>query len=47
MLYVPLMNLSLINGNVTFAGEELQNFGLCLAPRAFEQRGIFIVSHLL
>ena len=32
---------------VTIAGEGLQNLGLCSALRAFEQGGIFIVSHLL
>jgi hypothetical protein len=34
-------------GNVTIAGEGLQNLGLCSALRAFEQGGIFIVPHLL
>jgi hypothetical protein len=34
-------------GNVTNAGEGLQNLGLCSAIRAFEQGGIFIVPHLL
>jgi hypothetical protein len=34
-------------GDVTITGEGLQNLGLCLALRAFEQGGIFIVSHLL
>jgi hypothetical protein len=34
-------------GDVTIAGEGLQNLGLCSALRAFEQGGIFIVSHLL
>jgi hypothetical protein len=34
-------------GNVTIAGERLQNLGLCSALRAFVQRGIFIVQHLL
>jgi hypothetical protein len=34
-------------GDVTIAGKRLQNLGLCSALRAFEQRGIFIVSHLL
>jgi hypothetical protein len=33
--------------DVTIAGEGLQNLGLCSALRAFEQRGIFIVPHLL
>jgi hypothetical protein len=35
------------NEDVTIAGEGLQNLGLCLALRAFEQGGIFIVPHLL
>jgi hypothetical protein len=34
-------------GEVTIAGEGLQNLGLCSALRAFEQGGIFIVPHLL
>jgi hypothetical protein len=34
-------------GDVTIAGEGLQNLGLCSALRAFEQGGIFIVPHLL
>ena len=34
-------------GDVSFAGEGLQNLGLCSALRAFEQGGIFIVRHLL
>jgi hypothetical protein len=34
-------------GDITVAGEELQNVGLCLALRAFEQEGIFIMTHLL
>jgi hypothetical protein len=34
-------------GNVTIAGEGLQNLGLCLALGAFEQGGIFIGPHLL
>jgi hypothetical protein len=36
-----------IHGDVTITGEGLQNLGLCLALRAFEQGGIFIVPHLL
>ena len=35
-----------IYGDVTIAGEGLQNFGLCSALRAFEQGGIFILPHL-
>jgi hypothetical protein len=34
-------------GDVTITGEGLQNLGLCSALRAFEQRGIYIVPHLL
>jgi hypothetical protein len=34
-------------GDVTIAGEGLQNLGLCSALKAFEQGGIFIVPHLL
>jgi hypothetical protein len=34
-------------GDVTIAGEGLQNLSLCSALRAFEQGGIFIVPHLL
>jgi hypothetical protein len=34
-------------GDVTIAGEGLQNLGLCSALRAFEQGGVFIVPHLL
>jgi hypothetical protein len=45
-IYVPLKNFS--HGDViTIAGEGLQNLGLFLALRTFEQRGIFIVPHLL
>jgi hypothetical protein len=36
-----------LHGDVTFAGERLQNLGLCSALRAFEQGGIFIVPQLL
>jgi hypothetical protein len=34
-------------GDVNITGKGLQNLGLCLALRAFEQGGIFIVPHLL
>jgi hypothetical protein len=34
-------------GDVTIAGEGLQNLGLCSALWAFEQGGIFIVPRLL
>jgi hypothetical protein len=37
----------LIYGDITIAGEGLQNLGLCSALKAFEQGGIFIVPHLL
>jgi hypothetical protein len=36
-----------IYGDITIAGEGLQNFGLCSALEAFEQGGIFIVPHLM
>jgi hypothetical protein len=36
-----------MDGDVTIIGEGLQNLGLCSALRAFEQGGIFIVTHLL
>jgi hypothetical protein len=38
---------SLKYGDVTIAGEGLQNLDLCSALMAFEQGGIFIVPHLL
>jgi hypothetical protein len=34
-------------GDITIAGEGLQNIGPCSALWAFEQEGIFIVPHLL
>jgi hypothetical protein len=34
-------------GDVTIAGEGLQNLGVSSTLRAFEQGGIFIVPHLL
>jgi hypothetical protein len=34
-------------GDVTIAGEGLQNLGLCSTLRAFEQGGVFIVPYLL
>jgi hypothetical protein len=36
-----------LHGDVTIAGEELQNLGICSALRAFEHGSIFIVPHLL
>jgi hypothetical protein len=33
-------------GDITIAGEGLQNFGICSALRTFVQVGIFIVPHL-
>jgi hypothetical protein len=44
--YVPL-KIFHSYGDVTIAGEGLQNLGLCSALIAFEQGGIFIVPHLL
>jgi hypothetical protein len=43
----PAQELFTYIGDVTIAGEGLQNFGLCSALRAFEQGMIFIVPHLL
>jgi hypothetical protein len=34
-------------GDVTIAGEGLQNLGLCSVLKAFEQEVIFTVPHLL
>jgi hypothetical protein len=47
--YVPLCGSRIFHlyGDVTIAGEGLQNLGLCSALRAFEQGEIFIVPHLL
>jgi hypothetical protein len=49
-LIAPLKNFYLhvhVYGDVTTAGEGLQNLSLCSALRAFEQGGVFIVPHLL
>jgi hypothetical protein len=35
------------DGDITIAGEGLQNLGLCLAVRTFEQGRVFISPHLL
>jgi hypothetical protein len=45
--YVLLKIFFHLYGDVTIAGEVLQNCGLCSALRAFEQGGVFIVPHLL
>jgi hypothetical protein len=45
--YVLLKNIFHLYGDVTIAGEGLQNLGLCSALRAFEQGEIVIVPHLL
>jgi hypothetical protein len=45
--HVPLKTFFHLYGDVTIAGEGLQNLGLFLALRAFEQGGVFIVQHLL
>jgi hypothetical protein len=34
-------------GDVSITGKSMQNLGICLALKAFEQGGIFIVPHLL
>jgi hypothetical protein len=44
---VPLKTFFHLYGDVTIAGEGLQNLGLCSALWAIEQGGIFIVPHLL
>jgi hypothetical protein len=36
-----------VYGYITIAGEGLQNLSLCSALKAFKERGIFIVPHLL
>jgi hypothetical protein len=43
----PSSKMFHLYGDVTIAGEGLQNLGLCSALRAFQQGGIFIVPHLL
>jgi hypothetical protein len=43
----PAQEFFTLYGDVTIAGEGLQNIGLCSALRAFEHGEIFIVSHLL
>ena len=45
--FTSLSRIFHLYGDVTIAGEGLQNLGLCSALRAFEQGGIFIVPHLL
>jgi hypothetical protein len=47
LFYAPLKIFFHLYGDVTIAGEGLQNLGLGSALRAFEQGGIFIVPHLL
>jgi hypothetical protein len=42
----PAQEFFIFYGDVTIAGEGLLNLGLCSVLRAFEQEGIFIVSHL-
>jgi hypothetical protein len=44
LFFIPLKT---VDGDITIAGEGLQNLGLCSALRAFELGGIFIVPHLL
>ena len=39
VFYIPLRNFSLTWGRHSIAGEGLQNLGLCLALRVFEQGG--------
>jgi hypothetical protein len=39
--------LKKIYGDVTIAGEGLQNLGVFYVLRAFEKGGVFIMQHLL
>jgi hypothetical protein len=45
--FMTRSKIFLLYGDVTIAGEGLQNLGLCSVLRAFEQGGIFTVPHLL
>jgi hypothetical protein len=45
--FTPRSRIFDLYGDVTTAGEGLQNLGLCSALRAFEQGTIFIMPHLL
>jgi hypothetical protein len=45
--FTSLSRIFHLYGDVTIAGEGLQNLGLCSALRAFQQGGNFIVPHLL
>jgi hypothetical protein len=47
LFYVPLKNFPLIYGDIIIFCEGMQTLDLCSALRAFEQEGIFIVSHLV
>jgi hypothetical protein len=47
VLRLALVFFTYIYEGITIASEGLQNLGLCLALRAFEQGGIFIVPNLL
>jgi hypothetical protein len=47
ILRLALERIFHLRGDVTIAGEGLQNLGLCTALSAFEQEGIFIMPHLL
>jgi hypothetical protein len=46
-VYSHTSNISAYLVAVTIAGDKVANFCLCLAFRAFEQGGIFIVPYLL
>jgi hypothetical protein len=45
--FTSLSRIFHLYGDVTIAGEGLQNLGLCSALRVFEHGWIFIVPHLL
>jgi hypothetical protein len=46
LFHVPLENVLLIYGDVTIGGEVQQNSDLFSTFRAFEQGGIFILTHM-
>jgi hypothetical protein len=46
LTFTSLSRIFLLYGDIFIASEGLQNLGLCLARRAFEQGVIFIVPYL-
>jgi hypothetical protein len=49
LFYVPLDQkcFTYMETSIAIVGEWLQNLGICLALRALELRGIFIMPHML